>query len=168
MSSENSSYKAQILVAVIGLVGVLGGALIANWDKLFSRQQVIPPPSVSGKPSIPAPSSPNVPSRSSVAPPAAVQRINVTGVWRAPTLGTIYQVSQEGGTFRFTASNPRFDSSGRGTIRGHTFESMYETRYRIGGASAGNCSGELSTDGLQMTSYCTDSVNGTWISRVVR
>jgi hypothetical protein len=168
MSSENSSYKAQIVVAVIGLVGVLGGALIANWDKLSSRQQVVPPPPVSGKPSIPAPSSPTVPSRSSVAPPPAVQRINISGEWRDLNLGTISRVSQDGSTFRFTAFHPTFDSTGRGTIRGHTFESMYETRYKIGGASTGSCVGEFSADGLEMISQCNDSVRGTWVSRAVR
>ncbi len=29
------SYRIEIVVALIGLLGVLGGALIANWDKVF-------------------------------------------------------------------------------------------------------------------------------------
>jgi hypothetical protein len=36
--TENSNTRTAILVAVIGLVGVLASALIANWDKIFSRQ----------------------------------------------------------------------------------------------------------------------------------
>lgn len=36
MSTEQHSYKVQIVVAVIGLVGVLGTALFANWDRIFS------------------------------------------------------------------------------------------------------------------------------------
>lgn len=31
------SYRVQIIVAVVGLIGVLGAALIANWDKLFPK-----------------------------------------------------------------------------------------------------------------------------------
>ena len=35
MSEKQHAYKAQITVAIIGLVGVLGTALFANWDKIF-------------------------------------------------------------------------------------------------------------------------------------
>lgn len=34
-----SGSKVQILIAVIGLVGALGAAVIANWDKLFQSEQ---------------------------------------------------------------------------------------------------------------------------------
>jgi len=30
------SYKVEIVIATIGLIGVLGAAIIANWEKLFS------------------------------------------------------------------------------------------------------------------------------------
>ena len=32
MSSEN---RTKVLIAIIGLIGILGGALFANWDKVF-------------------------------------------------------------------------------------------------------------------------------------
>jgi hypothetical protein len=35
MNDTASSSRAQIWVATIGLVGVLGGAVIANWDRIF-------------------------------------------------------------------------------------------------------------------------------------
>jgi len=35
MSSENNSYKTQVMVALIGVVGALGAGLLANWDKVF-------------------------------------------------------------------------------------------------------------------------------------
>lgn len=34
MARDNMSYRIQIYVAVIGLIGVLGAAMIGNWDKL--------------------------------------------------------------------------------------------------------------------------------------
>jgi hypothetical protein len=34
MSNESKSPTVQIVIAIIGLVGVIGAALIANWDKL--------------------------------------------------------------------------------------------------------------------------------------
>jgi hypothetical protein len=36
---QSSSVNVQIVVALIGLVGVLGAALLANWDKVFSKSQ---------------------------------------------------------------------------------------------------------------------------------
>ena len=35
MGTEEKSYKIQVTIAIIGLVGVLGSALIANWEKVF-------------------------------------------------------------------------------------------------------------------------------------
>jgi hypothetical protein len=35
MSSENST---KIVIAIIGLIGIIGGALFANWDKIFPPQ----------------------------------------------------------------------------------------------------------------------------------
>ncbi|NEO63767.1 MAG: hypothetical protein F6J98_26400 [Moorea sp. SIO4G2] len=37
MSGQDKSHRTEIIVAVIGLVGVLGAALFANWDKLFPK-----------------------------------------------------------------------------------------------------------------------------------
>jgi hypothetical protein len=170
MGSENpdkSNTTIQVLVAVLGLVGVLGGALIANWDKVFSRvePQVAP---VHDKSDSPKPSHSDPPHRSSIATPPAVPGVNISGVWRDPNVGTIYQVSQDGQSFRFSGSHATFESSGLGTIRGHILESSYQTRYRQGGISTGSCAGELSADGKQMVSRCADSLTGQWISLVVR
>jgi hypothetical protein len=45
----NANYRIQIIVAVLGLIGVLGAALIANWDKIF-RQESAPVAVESGQP----------------------------------------------------------------------------------------------------------------------
>ncbi|RLJ19593.1 hypothetical protein DJ031_08065 [bacterium endosymbiont of Escarpia laminata] len=39
MSGENKGGKTQIIVALIGLAGILGGGVIANWDKIFPPAQ---------------------------------------------------------------------------------------------------------------------------------
>jgi hypothetical protein len=36
MADDQSSYKVAITTAIIGLIGVLGTAVISNWDKLVS------------------------------------------------------------------------------------------------------------------------------------
>jgi len=170
MGSDNPdkpNHSTQIVVAVIGLVGVLGGALIANWDKLFphGESQVAPAPAKTDVPKLPHS---DVPRRSSTTTPPVVQGVNINGVWRDVNLGTIYQVSQDGQSFRFSGSHPTFESSGLGTIRGRVLESSYQTRYRQGGISTGNCSGELSPDAKQIVSRCLDSATGQWMSLVVR
>ena len=43
MGEDAKSAKTQVLIAVIGLVGVLGTAVITNWDK-FSRHGEKPTP----------------------------------------------------------------------------------------------------------------------------
>ncbi len=45
------SHRTEIIVALIALVGTLGSALFANWDKVF-------PPNKHDQPSISTPSSP--------------------------------------------------------------------------------------------------------------
>ncbi len=41
MSADNQSSKTQIVLAIIGLIGILGGALFANWDKVFPPRTTI-------------------------------------------------------------------------------------------------------------------------------
>ena len=94
--------------------------------------------------------------------------VNISGVWRDVNVGTVYQVSQEGQSLRFFGTHPTFESSGVDTIRGHSLESSYQTRYRQGGISPGNCAGELSLDDKQIVSCCLDSATGQWISLVIR
>lgn len=182
MGSENpdkGNPRIQILVAVIGLVGVLGGALIANWDKLFHSvpTQIAPvadksPDKSPDKLDSPKPAHSDAPRRSSVATPTAtapaLQGLNINGAWRDVNVGTVYQVSQDGQSFRYSGSHPTFESSGFGTIRGHVVESSYQTHYRQGGMSTGSCAGEISADAKQIVSRCTDSANGQWTSLVVR
>lgn len=36
---HKSTHRIQLIIALIGLIGVLGGTLLANWDKFFSPNQ---------------------------------------------------------------------------------------------------------------------------------
>jgi len=42
VNEERHTYKVQIIVAVIGLTGVLGAAIFANWDKVFENNSSNP------------------------------------------------------------------------------------------------------------------------------
>ena len=51
MEDNSKVHRTQIIIAIIGLVGVLGGAFLANWDKIFqstTSQQHTPEPDING------------------------------------------------------------------------------------------------------------------------
>ena len=50
MADEGKSHRTQITVALIGLVGVLGAALIANWDTVFPPELPAEDPLASNEP----------------------------------------------------------------------------------------------------------------------
>jgi hypothetical protein len=97
-------------------------------------------------------------------PPPA---ISIAGIWRDNTLGTVSQISQNGD--KFTASGSgigclgAFRSVSSGTIKNNQVESTYQSTY-----SQGRCSGSVSSDGRQMTSRCTDSACGEFITTAIR
>lgn len=39
MSADQKNHKVQITIAIIGLAGVLGSALLTNWDKVFPASE---------------------------------------------------------------------------------------------------------------------------------
>jgi hypothetical protein len=168
MGSELNSHKTQILVAVLALIGVLGGALISNWEKFSPRNQGLPP-----KQEPPSRKDEKIPDRTEReddAPPPTplptAAATNISSAW-LDNWGTQSQVTQQGETFRFTAWGVgcagAFQSSGSGTIRGNRTESTYQTAY-----SHGSCSGTVSPDGRQLTQTCKDSVCGQFQSTAVR
>ena len=152
MSSEINGSKTQIIVAVLALIGVLGGALFANWDKLFNQNQG------------PTPKPTPVILEKSPTP-----EINIGGLWRDTIIrGNASEVTQHGSTFTYTARGVAcggryFESTGSGTIKGNIVESDYQSNF-----SQGHCSGTVSQDGRQMTSTCTDSVCRQFQSSAVR
>jgi len=98
MSSENKSYKTQIMVALIGVVGVLGTGLLANWDKVFS-----PTPANVTAPAVSA----GNPTAAINTPPAVTPPVNQAGSTASPVVqnarpqpfkGTYIGVSTEGVT----------------------------------------------------------------------
>jgi hypothetical protein len=86
-----SSQRIAIVVAVIGVIGTLGAALIGNWDKIVA-------PSPQRPPKIDSPQN----TRSEPRPPAETVP-NIGGVWRdsdSPSNGS--QITQDGDRFHFT------------------------------------------------------------------
>lgn len=57
---KSKSYRPQIAIAIIGLVGVLGAAVFSNWDRLFPSSNHATPMEKPFSQSSTAPNSPNV------------------------------------------------------------------------------------------------------------
>jgi hypothetical protein len=155
MNSEMNNNKTQIIVAALALIGVLGGAIFSNWDKLFDQKTgPTPGPTVIVTPS-PDPT-PTIPDgNNSVLKPSP--EINISGFWR-DNWGNSSQVTQEGSAFTYTAwgaacNGVYFKSVGNGVIKGNTVESDYQSNF-----SQGHCSGTVSSDGRRMSTTCNDSV----------
>ena len=91
------------------------------------------------------------------------QDANIGGIWR-DSFGSVFEVSQTGNSYTFRASGVNFVSAGRGTVRGHQLESIYETQYANGTRASGRCTGTVSADGGQTRSSCFDNINGQWES----
>jgi hypothetical protein len=149
-----SNQRIAIVVAVIGVIGSLGAAFIANWDKFF-----VPSPRPPSKIDSPSPAD-SIP--------------NVGGLWRdSSNPNNSSQISQDGNSVHFTRwgllpNGIRFESSGSGVIAGHGFTSSYNAKYQSGATSTGDCSGTLSPDGMRMELNCSDSLLGAFSVTAIR
>lgn len=169
---SESSRRLIIVVAIIGLIGILGTAIINNWDKFFSPSLK---PSMETSLPQPTPTKSNSPSKidkpaiqrpkpQPSAPAVKVQNIN--GLWRDSNYSSnTSQVTQDGNRFHFTRrgilpNGTRFESSGIGTLTGQRYTSHYNAKYQSGAVSTGDCSGAVSRDGMHIDLNCKDSLLG--------
>ena len=169
MDSEINGSKTQIIVAALGLIGVLAGALFANWDKIFAPKPV---PTLSSSPDgttmvVKSPEPPVADPAEDHNTAAPLPEINLSGVWR-DNWGNTSQITQQGSSYTYiawgTACNGGFfKTTGTGTIRGNTVESDYQSNI-----SRGSCSGSVSSDGRRMTLICNDSVCNQFSSNAVK
>jgi hypothetical protein len=151
-----NAQRTQVLIALIGVVGALGAAALANWDKLF------PPPAAPSAPiavapvAIPAQQKTQVP----VPQPAASEPVplitvaDVSGLW-VDNFGSRYTIRQEGSAFSFDAFNSMngVRVTGRGTLNGEAFDFEYNTNTQV----VGGCKGTLSADRNTMAANCVDT-----------
>lgn len=142
MDSEKGSHRTQIIVAVIGVIGVIAAAVIARWG--------LP---VGGGASAPTETRPRTEPEASPRPVLAIG-----GRW-VDNWGAEFNVTQSGHRFQFTGTGSAcrgpFTSQGSGMVSGLRTESTYRTAY-----STGSCSGAISSDGSRIVNDCTDSVCG--------
>ena len=173
------NHRVTIVVAIIGAVATLGAALIANWDKVFTRapQAATRAEPVAETPVQAAPPADPV----QTAPPDPVQLIppadpnpRIAGVWRDslyPNNGS--KIVQDGSAFQFTRwgvldNGVGFESAGSGTLDGRQVASRYIAKYQTGASSSGQCSGSVSMDSRRIELSCSDSLLGIFSSVSIR
>ena len=181
-----SSQRIAIVVAVIGVIGTLGAALISNWDKIFapspqSARKIDSPQTKQIEPQPPAEPTPRSPrkidspqARQTEPRPRAEPISNISGLWRDSDYpSNTSQITQDGNSFHFRRSGVlpngiRFESSGSGTITGQRFTSNYNARYQSGATSVGDCSGTVSPDRMRLELTCRDSLVGAFPVTAIR
>lgn len=157
------SHRVEITVAIIGVAGTLGAALIANWDNVSTQN---PQPSVVDEQPTYKPTSVETPT-----PPPIP---NIDGIWRDSKYPNIVsKVTQNHSTFEFyrrgsLPNGVRFESSGTGTIAGSRVTSRYNAQYETGEISTGECNGSVSSDTSRIQLNCTDSFLGPFASNAER
>lgn len=149
------THRVTITVAIIGLAGTLGAALLSNWDKIFSRapQPAVVNGQLADKTNpIKAPSADPIP--------------DISGAWRdSDNPGNGTNVSQVDSRFAFTRwgtlpNGVRFESSGTGSLVGSRLMSRYTAKYQSGNVSSGECNGSVSADATRIEQSCSDSLLG--------
>lgn len=165
MAQDN--YRTTILVAVIGLIGTLGAALIANWEKIAGPAETKSTKVVEDPPAKEFVDRPEKPQRSET------KVVSLAGRWRDINLPmNTSQITQDGDMFDFTgggaADGIRFQTSGSGTIEERAVSIDYSTMYQNGVNTRGACTGNVSADGNRLTLTCTDPVSGTYVFSSMR
>jgi hypothetical protein len=166
----NSGSNVTIVAALIALAGTIGAALISNWDRFSGHSgnsaRVEPPPQPDRV--VPAASRPD-----QIVTSSAPSVVSIAGRWRDanfPGNGSFIEQTGTSYTFRGwgNVQGVMFESSGTGSVSGQGVTSNYVITWATGVRSNGSCTGSVVAEGNRMTSTCTDSVLGTFVTSGVR
>lgn len=188
---EQRGQHIAIIVAIIGVIGTIGAALLQNWDKIAGRP---PAAATSAAPAAPGARTGAAAAATAVEPAAAAPATAIPGdeedaafaddvdieedagpnglggVWRElyPNPGNLTHTTMNGNRFEFTtrgmALGVPFEAYGTGILRGARFESTYQSNL----PSTGVCGGSVSAGGTRMNSVCLDSAYGRFEAASVR
>ena len=153
--AEKSSSTVPIVVALIGVLGTIAAATIANWDKLSGgRERQHAAANSAGANGAGA-----MPAAADTAIPVSV---DVSGPWYDAD-GYQYQFEQKGTHYSFHQLKDGVQvGSGDGSLVGHSYNHRF-----TGIAGDGRCAGEIASDGNSASGLCTAG-GQTWDMRVVR
>jgi len=157
----------QIVVALIGVVGVIATALFTNWDKIVgSRAPELPRlEQPQGAPPVnQAALNPSASPEAAAGGPAQAGTAaapTATGIWRDAD-GYSFDMTQTGTTIRFVQYHDDIPmGSGTGQISG----AMLRYDYDVGG-DRGHCTGQIAGDTL--SGKCTSEDGRSWPFTVTR
>lgn len=186
---EQRGQHIAIIVAVIGVIGTIGAALIQNWDKIAGRPPAATAPASSAAAGTQTAVAPAAVEPAAVAPATQTSAYEeddaftddvdvaedvgpsgLSGVWRElyPNAGNLTHTTMNGNRFEFTTQGTAlglpFQARGTGTLHGTRFESSYQSSL----PSTGVCEGSVSAGGTRMNSVCFDSAYGRFEGASVR
>jgi hypothetical protein len=178
---KNSSATVPIVVATIGVVGTITTALIANWDKIFAERPAtaVTAPQQQQQPAGAGPQAvAEVPERGKSAAvsaragrnPAATDEdeaeaeqsanvgpssdVDISGLW-SDAGGFFYRIEQRGSAYAYQQfQNGALVGTGAGQIHGRRMEHEF-----VAPGMAGECRGEVSSDGGQIAGTCSRGPN---------
>ena len=165
MESPPGNWRPQIMVALIGLIGVLGASLLSNWDKI--TRAAVQPPAANPEPATPPPAD-------TAKGLADAQQVptgsipDISGNWRSPD-GYSFQVEQNGRAYSFQQYAPggAWAGSGAGQLTGRKVK--HDFRAPSMDIAAGRCSGDVAADGRSISGSCFDQSGGSsWGFRIDR
>lgn len=147
--SSGSAGTTQIVVAIIGVTGVITAALFGNWDKIF-KAPAAPPPVVAKDRGAPA------------GTPATAPEIDLNGRWHDGD-GFTYDLDQQGDRFSYRQlSNGVQQGSGQGQLNGSVLRYSY-----LSAGGAGACEARADPTGMTIAGTCS-SGGATWGFTIVR
>ena len=172
MAKQAGGGNSQIIIALIGVAGVISAALISNWDKLFSHRAQSAPavstPVASTDPNADAAAANQLNAATGHAYGAAANALdevgrkidaasgpNVAGAWHDSD-GYRYLFDQQGRQFQYRVMQGANQlSTGRGRIEGRTLRYAYS-----GDGGNGSCEGDLAAGDAMISGRCNDAETG--------
>jgi len=145
--AEKPSSTIPIIVAVIGVLGTVTAAAIANWDKLSGGKDRDPPASVAEHSGVAT--TPTVEANDIL---DAAAPINIAGKW-IDSAGNEYMFEPGDGYSFKRYKNGEQVGWGAGNLTGYSY--TYVDR----GADFGDCRGTVSANLQEMNSICTVGTN---------
>jgi hypothetical protein len=149
--------RTEIIIALIGVSGVITAALIANADKMFGPKS----PERAVETSAPVLALPDAAVSQTPAPTAVP---DIAGLWRDGD-GTSFAFTQAGASYSFIQFHRgRRVGDGRGTLAGQAFTH----RFRAEAVGEGTCEGRVASDSQTSSGRCRADGGGEWDFAVVR
>jgi len=159
--AARSSSTVPIVVAVIGVLGTITAALIANWDKLSASRSAEP---VHAEEAHQKDTDAALPASGGTVNPAAAATatapVNISGTWKDPD-GYNYVIEQNGDRYHFKQYKAGAEvGAGDGHVDGRSLTHNFTAIDPATGAPfQGVCNAQLSEDARQMGGMCRSGTN---------